>query len=54
MHYSIKSFRISDKLYKRLKNKRPKNLSWNQFFSDLLKEWERKNKKTKEKTELEK
>ena len=36
IHYKGRSFRLSDEVYKLLKKKKPKELSWNLYFKKLL------------------
>lgn len=50
MHYKNKNFRLSENLYEDLRINKPKDMTWNQFVSQLLKEW----KKLSKRTELEK
>lgn len=40
IHYNNKGFRLSEKVYRGLKNSKPQGASWNQFFLQLLETWE--------------
>lgn len=42
MHYKVKTFRLSEKVYAILKEEKPKELSWNLYFKKLLEKDKRK------------
>jgi hypothetical protein len=46
MHYKSCCYRLAEEIKGNLKKERPKDLSWNMFFNELLKLWvkEKKNK----------
>ena len=38
-HYDTKSFRLSKKVFEKLKKEKPKELSWNLFFKKLIEKY---------------
>ena len=35
-YYKVKTFRISEKVLKKMKKEKPKDLSWNLYFKKLI------------------
>lgn len=48
LHYPVRSFRIADKVHRKMKNKKPESMSWNRYFLMLMQTAEKNKKLEKE------